>query len=54
MNSGVITMLKTGNPHIQFNSNASLPLNQRPEDKGLCSYEVLFRALEGYSNDPTD
>ena len=51
MNSGVSTILKTGNPHIQFNSDTSLPLNQHPEDKGLCSYKVLFRALGGYSND---
>ena len=27
MNSGVSTILKTGNPHVQFNSNTSLPLN---------------------------
>ena len=51
MNSGVSTILKTGKPHIQFNSNTSLPLNQHPENKGLCSYEVLLRALGDYSND---
>ena len=51
MNSGVSTILKTGNPHIDFNSNTPLPLNQQPEDKGLCSYEVLLRALGGHSND---
>ena len=51
MNSGVSTILKTGNPHTRFNSSISLPLNQHPEDKGLCSYEVLLRALGGYSND---
>ena len=51
MNSGVSTTLKTGNPHIQFNSNTSLPLNQHPEDRGLCLYEVLLHALGGYSSD---
>ena len=50
-NSGVSTTLKTGNPHLQFNSNSSLPLNQHAEDKGLCSYEILLGALGGYSND---
>ena len=44
MNSRASTILKTGNLHIQqFNSNISLPLNQHPEDTGLCSYEVLSR-----------
>ena len=36
---------------MQFNSNASLPFNQHPEDKGMRSYEVLLRALGGCSND---
>ena len=49
--SGVSTILKTGNPHIQFSSNNPLPLNHHPEDKGRCSFEVLLRALGDYSND---
>ena len=29
-------------PHIQFNGNTLLPLNQHPGDKGLCSYQYFF------------
>ena len=47
MSSRVCTTLETGDPHMQFNINTSLALGQRPEDKGLCSYEVFLRALGG-------
>ena len=47
MSSGVSITSKTGNLHFTFNSNTSLPLNQHPEDKGLCSYDVFFRTLGG-------
>ena len=50
MNSGVSTILKTGNLYIRFNRDTSLPLNQHPEDNGLCSYKVFLRALGGYIN----
>ena len=43
MNSGVSTTLKMRNPHVQFDSNTSLPLNKHPEDKGISSYKVLLR-----------
>lgn len=45
MNSGVIAILKTANPHIQFNNNISLLLNPHLEDKGLRLYELFLRAL---------
>ena len=45
MQSGVSTTLETGNPHLQFDSNTSLPLTQHPEDKGVCSYDVFLRTL---------
>ena len=51
MHSRVSTILQTGNLHIQFNGNTSLPLNQHPEGKGLCSYEVLLRAQEVSQHD---
>ena len=38
MNSGENTAIKMGRPHVQFNGSASIPLNQHPEGKGLCSY----------------
>ena len=47
INSRVSTFLGTETSHIQLNSNASLPLNQRPRDKGLLSYEVFLRTLGG-------
>ena len=45
MQSGVSTILETGNPHLQFDSSTSLPLTQHPEDKGVCSYDVFVRTL---------
>ena len=45
--SGESTILKTGNPHVQFNGSISPPLKQHPEDNGLCSYEVLVRFQGG-------
>ena len=45
MQSGVSTILETGNPHLQFDSSTSLPLTQNPEDKGACSYDVFLRTL---------
>ena len=51
MNSAV-NIFKKGNPHLQFSINTSLPLNQHPADNGLCSYEILLRALGDYSNMP--
>ena len=45
MQSGVITILETGNLHLQFDSGTSLPLTQHPEDKGVCSYDVFLRTL---------
>ena len=45
MQSGVSTILMTGNPHLQFDSSTSLPLIQHPEDKGVCSYDVFLRTL---------
>ena len=48
MNSGASTALETGNSRLQFNSNnRSLPLQQRPEDRGLCLYELFLCALGG-------
>ena len=41
MQSGVSTILETGNPLLQFDSSTSLPLTQHPEDKGVCSYNVF-------------
>ena len=45
MQSGVSTILETGNSHLEFDSNTSFPLNQHPEDKGPYSYEVFLCAL---------
>ena len=45
--SGVSTILETGNPHLQSDSNASRPLTQNPEDNGVCCYDVFLRALGG-------
>ena len=39
--------LEAGNPHLQFKCSSSLPLTQRPEDKGVCSYDVFLRTLGG-------
>ena len=35
---------------MQFDSNTSLPLTQHPEDNGVCSCEVLLRALRGMAD----
>ena len=43
--SGVSTILQTGNPHLQFDSSTSLPLTQHPEDKGVCYYNAFLRTL---------
>ena len=43
--SRVITILETVTFHLQFNSDASLSLNERPTDNGLCTYEVSLCAL---------
>ena len=45
MQSGVSTILGTGNPHLQFDSSTSLPLTQHQEDKGILSYDVFLRTL---------
>lgn len=45
--SGESTLDEAGNSHLQFNNNTSLPLYQRPADKGMCSYEVLLDAMGG-------
>ena len=45
MQSGVSTILETGNPHLQFDSSIPLPLTQHPEDKSVCSYDVFLRTL---------
>ena len=45
MQSGVSTILETGNPHLQFDSSTSLPLTQHPAVKGVCSYGVFLRTL---------
>ena len=45
MQSGVSTILETGNPRMQFDSSTSLPLTQHPENKGVCSYDVFLRTL---------
>ena len=45
MQSGVSTILETGNPRLQFDSSTSLPLTQHLEDKGVCSYDVFLRTL---------
>ena len=47
MQSGVSTILETGNTHLQFDSCTSLPLTQHPEDKDVCSYDVFLRTLGG-------
>ena len=47
MQSGVTTILETGNPHLQFDNSTSLPLTQHPEDKSVCSYDLFLRALGG-------
>ena len=47
MQSGVSTVLETGNPHLQFDSRTSVPLTQHPEDKGVCSYDVFLPTLGG-------
>ena len=46
MNSGVSTVLKTGNPHIQFNSNTSLALNQHPAYKVCARTKYFFTPWE--------
>ena len=45
MESGVSTIVETGNPHLQFDSSTLLPLTQQSEDKGICSYDVFLRTL---------
>ena len=47
MQSGVSTIIETGNSHLQFDSSTSLPLTQHPEYKGVCSYDVFLRPLGG-------
>lgn len=47
MNLGESIILETGNSRLQLNRNASLLMNQHPEDKGLSSYEVFIHALRG-------
>ena len=47
MQSGISTILETGNPDLQFDSSTSLPLTQHPEDKGVCFYDVFLRTLGG-------
>ena len=53
MQSGVRTILETGNPHLQFNSSTSIPLTQHPGDKGVCSYNVFLRTLGGTADTPS-
>ena len=45
MQSGVNTVLETANPHLQFDSNPSLPLTQHQDDRGVCSYDVFLSTL---------
>ena len=47
MQSGVSTILETGNSHLQLENSTSLPLTQHPADKGVCSYDVFLRTLGG-------
>lgn len=50
INSGLTTSLKYRSPYIQFNGNKSVPRNQRPGDKGLCSYRIRISGLERNSD----
>ena len=52
--SGESTILKTGNPHVKFNSSISPPMKQHPEDNGLCSYKVLARFQGSCSKDTAE
>ena len=45
MQSGVSTILETGNPQLHSDSNTSHPHIQHPEGKGVCSYDVFLRTL---------
>lgn len=53
MDSGVSTIPDAGNPHFQSNSNASLLLNQRPEDKDCARAKKIFDERHGRDNTPT-
>lgn len=44
LHSGLSTISEPGNSHLQFNGDTSLPLNQRPEYKGLWPYRAILRA----------
>ena len=46
MKSGVSTILETGNPHLQFNKDTSLLLNQHQKDAGMYSFDVSLRASD--------
>ena len=39
-----VRALRVFQHHLQYNSNTSLPLNQHPGDKGLCSYTIFLGA----------
>ena len=45
MQSGVSTVLETGNPDLHFDSSTTLLLNVYTEGMGLCSNKVFRRAL---------
>ena len=46
MNSGLRTILKTGNPHIHFNRSTSPPLNHHPETRVCARTKYFFAPRE--------
>ena len=46
MTSGVINVLRAGNPHLQFDSETSLPLNQHGNNASGYSFGVSLLALD--------
>ena len=47
MKSGVTTILRAGNPQLQFNKDTSLPLNQHGEHAGVCSFDLSLPTVDG-------